>query len=70
MGISTYSFAAVRIEEENRAPFALEQIPRLGHDLRHQTLQVVLEKERNTIKTRIRSSENCINMKYSREIYT
>lgn len=38
----TYRFATVEIEQEDGTAFALEQLARLGHDLRHQTLEVVL----------------------------
>lgn len=38
----TYCFAAVQIQQVNGASLALEQLLRLGHDLRDKTLEIVL----------------------------
>jgi hypothetical protein len=37
-----YRFTALEIDEKDSAALALEQVSRLTHDFRHQTLQVVL----------------------------
>lgn len=38
----TYRLAAVQVEQIDGASLALEQLLRLGHDLRHEALEVVL----------------------------
>lgn len=38
----SYRFFAFQVQQENNASFAFDQISGLGHDLRHQTVQIVL----------------------------
>lgn len=39
---SPYGFFAFQVQQEDDATFTFDQISGLGHDLRHETVQIIL----------------------------